>query len=154
MGRDRIEDHAAAGAEVIVAGDMSSGGSIRVDTNAGEAELYKELERRFGKDLLLEARGQLIGAAYQKALADHELRVVGDPVFPEELGEKMIEAPPDEETGEVPLDAEGMPVMVPEHFFHKAPINGMGQDIGFQCKPCYQNSHCRADIHLFLLEIL
>ena len=40
-----------------------------------------------------------------------------------------------------------------EHFSHKVPIVGMGQDIGFQCKPCCQDSHCRADIHLFLLEI-
>ena len=50
------------------------------------------LERRFGSDLLIEARGQLIGGAYQKAIADHELRVVGDPVFPEELAEKKLEA--------------------------------------------------------------
>merc|ERR1712087_404421 len=40
------------------------------------------------------------------------------------IGEKMVEAPPDEETGEVLLDAEGMPVMVPEHFFHKFFIEG------------------------------
>ena len=39
-----------------------------------------------------------------------------------------------------------------EHFFHKAPIVGMGQDIGFQYKPYFQDSHYRADIHLFLLK--
>ena len=37
------------------------------------------------------------------------------------IGEKMVEAPADEETGEVPVDGEGAPQMVPEHFFHKAP---------------------------------
>lgn len=49
------------------------------------------LERRFGGDLLLEARGQLIGAAYQKAIADSELRVVGDPVFPDDLADRTLE---------------------------------------------------------------
>lgn len=40
------------------------------------------------------------------------------------IGEKMVEAPADEETGEVPVDGEGAPQMVPEHFFHKFFIEG------------------------------
>ena len=49
------------------------------------------LEKRFGKDLLLEARGQLIGAAYQQAIAENELKVIGEPEFPEELAEHHLE---------------------------------------------------------------
>merc|ERR1719275_576637 len=33
------------------------------------------------------------------------------------IGEKQVEAPPDEETGEVPVDADGAPKMISEHFF-------------------------------------
>ena len=36
-----------------------------------------------------------------------------------------------------------------EHFCHKARKVGMGLDIGFQCKLCYQDSQYHADIHLF-----
>jgi trigger factor len=49
------------------------------------------LEKRFGKDLIQEARGQLVGAAYQQAIQEKELRVVGDPIFPDELAEKPLE---------------------------------------------------------------
>lgn len=49
------------------------------------------LERRFGTDLLNEARGQLISTAYQQAIAKHELQVIGEPQFPDELAEQMLE---------------------------------------------------------------
>ena len=49
------------------------------------------LEKRFGKDLLNEARGQLIGAAYQQAIQEKELKVIGEPDFPEELAEQQLE---------------------------------------------------------------
>ena len=38
------------------------------------------LEKRFGTQVIEEARGQLI-MAYQQAIKDHELKVVGDPEF-------------------------------------------------------------------------
>ncbi len=37
------------------------------------------LEKRFGKQLLEEARGQLVGQAFNKAVADHKLRPIGNP---------------------------------------------------------------------------
>ena len=49
------------------------------------------LEKRFGKDLLLEARGQLIGAAYQQAIEEKELKVIGEPEFPDELADQSLE---------------------------------------------------------------
>ena len=37
------------------------------------------LEKRFGKQLLEEARGQLVGQAFNKAVTDHKLRPIGNP---------------------------------------------------------------------------
>ena len=50
------------------------------------------LEKRFGTQVIDEARGQLIMGAYQQAIKDHELKVVGDPEFADELMEKTLEA--------------------------------------------------------------
>ena len=49
------------------------------------------LEKRFGADVINETRGQLITGAYQQAIQQKELRVVGDPDFPDELMEKPLE---------------------------------------------------------------
>lgn len=37
------------------------------------------IEKRFGKNVRTEAKGQLVSEAYQKAVQDHKLRVLGDP---------------------------------------------------------------------------
>jgi trigger factor len=50
------------------------------------------LEKRFGAQVIDEARGQLIMGAYQQAIKDHELKVVGDPEFADELMEKKLES--------------------------------------------------------------
>ena len=49
------------------------------------------LQKRFGDDVINETRGQLIMGAYQQAVQQKELRVVGDPDFPDELMEKPLE---------------------------------------------------------------
>ena len=49
------------------------------------------LEKRFGSQVIDEARGQMIMAAYQQAIQSHELKVVGDPEFPDELMDKKLE---------------------------------------------------------------
>ncbi|HAW96098.1 MAG TPA: trigger factor [Phycisphaerales bacterium] len=49
------------------------------------------LRKRFGQDVINETRGQLIMGAYQQAIQQNELRVVGDPDFPDELMEKPLE---------------------------------------------------------------
>lgn len=49
------------------------------------------LQKRFGADVINETRGQLIMGAYQQAVQQKELRVVGDPDFPDELMEKPLE---------------------------------------------------------------
>jgi trigger factor len=49
------------------------------------------LQKRFGADVINETRGQLIMGAYQQAVQQKELRVVGDPDFPDELMEKALE---------------------------------------------------------------
>ena len=49
------------------------------------------LEKRFGSQVIDEARGQMIMAAYQQAIQSHELKVVGDPEFDESLMEKKLE---------------------------------------------------------------
>jgi hypothetical protein len=49
------------------------------------------------------------------------------------IGEKMVEAPPDEESGEVPVDADGEPLMVAERFFHKFFIEGHEESIIAAC---------------------
>uniref|UniRef100_A0A7S0P2X4 Uncharacterized protein n=1 Tax=Calcidiscus leptoporus TaxID=127549 RepID=A0A7S0P2X4_9EUKA len=49
------------------------------------------------------------------------------------IGEKQVEAPPDEETGEVPVDADGAPKMISEHFFHKFFLEGNEEHIVEAC---------------------
>ena len=49
------------------------------------------LEKRFGTQVIDEARGQLIMGAYQQAVATNELKVVGEPEFDESLVEKNLE---------------------------------------------------------------
>lgn len=41
------------------------------------------IEKRFGEGLRSETKNQLVAAAYQKAVEEHKLRVVGDPLSPE-----------------------------------------------------------------------
>lgn len=47
------------------------------------------IEKRFGEDIRKEARSQILSAAYQDAVKDHELKVVGDPIT-DELGELEV----------------------------------------------------------------
>lgn len=49
------------------------------------------LQKRFGDDVINETRSQLIMGAYQQAVQQKELRVVGDPDFPDELMKKPLE---------------------------------------------------------------
>jgi trigger factor len=41
------------------------------------------VEKRFGEGVRSEAKNQLVAAAYQKAIEEHKLKVVGDPTSPE-----------------------------------------------------------------------
>lgn len=49
------------------------------------------LEKRFGGDVMNEARGQLISTAYQQAIGQNELQVIGEPQFPDELADQSLE---------------------------------------------------------------
>lgn len=49
------------------------------------------IEKRFGEEIRKEARSQIISTAYQDAVKDHELKVVGDPIA-DELGDLEVEA--------------------------------------------------------------
>lgn len=69
--------------------------SESIDTLAVEAVLpgfrkgrapKQLLERRFGKDIQREAKSAIVASAYQKAVEEHKLKVVGDPIA-EKLGE-------------------------------------------------------------------
>lgn len=48
------------------------------------------IERMFGKSAREEARNRLVSAAYQKAMEQHKLRVVGDPEGGEDLAEAEL----------------------------------------------------------------
>ena len=49
------------------------------------------LEKRFGTQVIDEARGQLIMGAYQQAIQSNELKVVGEPEFDESLMDQALE---------------------------------------------------------------
>jgi len=51
----------------------------------------KLIEKRFGPQLREETKRQLVGEAYQAAVKDHELRIVGEPEGGDELNEATIE---------------------------------------------------------------
>jgi trigger factor len=51
----------------------------------------KLIERRFGSSVREETKKQLVSEAYQSAIQEHELRVVGEPEGGEELAEAEIE---------------------------------------------------------------
>ena len=52
------------------------------------------VEKRFGPTIRKEAKGQLVSAAYSKAVEDHKLKVVGDPVSEELLNVEIVDGKP------------------------------------------------------------
>ncbi len=52
----------------------------------------KLIEKRFGTQVREETKRQLVGEAYQAAVKDHDLRIVGEPEGGDELNEATIEA--------------------------------------------------------------
>ncbi|MBX3363218.1 MAG: trigger factor [Phycisphaeraceae bacterium] len=72
--------------------------SDSLDTLAVEAQLpgfrkgrapRQLIQKRFGKDIQREAKSAIVATAFQKAVEDHKLKVVGDPIA-EKLGETEL----------------------------------------------------------------
>ncbi|MCC6676784.1 MAG: trigger factor [Phycisphaerales bacterium] len=62
--------------------DMLAGQAALPGFRPGKAP-RQLVEKRFGEGVRAEAKNQLVAAAYQKAIEEHKLKVVGDPTSPE-----------------------------------------------------------------------